>query len=139
MKLTQFQWLKLSFLINLIILVGILLGQTNLIESNEGMTFCVLVLSVGLTTKETSDIFLRESVRISFALLEKYLLKIFEIAIGLEMVVPSTDSLFGISVDIFFLIVKIDFEFFHVFFYVIPVGFKIMISVVCFAFLQNCR
>lgn len=114
----------MSFLSNLIILVRILLGPTNLIESNEGMTFCVLVLSVGLTTKETSDIFLRESVRISFALLEKYLLKIFEIAIGLEMVVPSTDRLFGISVEIFFLIVKIDFEFFHVFFMLFQLNSK---------------
>ena len=43
-------WLELemSFLSNFDILVGILLGPTDLLESNEDMIFSISVLSVGL-------------------------------------------------------------------------------------------
>ena len=61
---------------NFIILVGILLGPTDLLESNEDMTFSISVLSVGLTKKEILDLFLRKSEKclceneiLSFALL----------------------------------------------------------------------
>ena len=54
-------WLKMSFLSNFNILVGILLGPTDLLESNDDMTFSISVLSVGLTKKETMDLFLRKS------------------------------------------------------------------------------
>ena len=37
----------MSFLTNFNILVGILLGPTDLLESNEDMTFSISVLSVG--------------------------------------------------------------------------------------------
>ena len=50
----------MSFLSNFIILVGILLGPTDLLESNEDMTF-----SVGLTKKEISYLFLRKSEKCS--------------------------------------------------------------------------
>ena len=49
------------FLSNFNILVGILLGPTDLLESNEDMTFSISVLSVGLTKKEVIDLFLRKS------------------------------------------------------------------------------
>ena len=51
----------MSFLSNFNILVGILLGPTDLLESNEDMTFSISVLSVGLTKKEILDLFLRKS------------------------------------------------------------------------------
>ena len=51
----------MSFLSNFNILVGILLGPTDLLESNEDITFSVSVLSVGLTKKEILDKFLRKS------------------------------------------------------------------------------
>ena len=54
-------WLEMSFLSNFNILVGILLGPTDLLESNEDMTFSISVLSVGLTKKEILDLFLRKS------------------------------------------------------------------------------
>ena len=57
-------WLEISFLSNFNILVGILLGLTDLLESNEDI-FSISVLSVGLTKKEILDLFLRKS--------EKYL------------------------------------------------------------------
>ena len=41
-------WLEMSFLSNFNILVGILLGPTDLLESNEDMIFSISVLSVGL-------------------------------------------------------------------------------------------
>ena len=41
-------WLEMSFLSNFNILVGILLGPTDLLESNEGIIFSISVLSVGL-------------------------------------------------------------------------------------------
>ena len=40
---------------------GILLGPTDLLESNEGMTFSISVLSLGLTKKEILSLFLRKS------------------------------------------------------------------------------
>ena len=49
----------MSFLSNFNILVGILLGPTDLLESNEDMVFSISVLSVGLIKKEVLDIFLR--------------------------------------------------------------------------------
>ena len=41
-------WLKISFLSNFNILAGILLGPTDLLESNEDMILFISVLSVGL-------------------------------------------------------------------------------------------
>ena len=51
----------MSFLSNLYILVGILLGPTDLLESDEDMIFTISVLSVGLIKKEVLDLFLRKS------------------------------------------------------------------------------
>ena len=51
----------MSSLINLNVLVRILLGPTDLLESNEDMTSSISVLSVGLTKKEILDLFLRKS------------------------------------------------------------------------------
>ena len=51
----------MSFLSNFNIVVGMLLGPTDLLESNEDMTFSISVLSVGLTKKEILDLFLRKS------------------------------------------------------------------------------
>ena len=48
----------MSFLSNFNILKGILLGPTDLLESNEGMTFFISVLSMGLTKKKILDLFL---------------------------------------------------------------------------------
>ena len=50
----------MSFLSNFNILVGILLGPTDLLESNEDMIFSISVLSVGLIKKEVLDLFLRK-------------------------------------------------------------------------------
>ena len=44
-------WLEMSFLSNLNIFVGILLGPNHLLEFNKDMTFFISVLSVGLTKK----------------------------------------------------------------------------------------
>ena len=52
--------MELSFLSNFNTLVGILLGPTDLFESNEDMTFSISVLSVAFTKKEILDLFLRE-------------------------------------------------------------------------------
>ena len=89
--------LDMSFLRNFNTLVGILLGPTGLSKSNEDMTFSISVLSVGLTKMEIKDLFLRKSETylcknevlslVLLAVKEKSLLKIFEIAIGLEIVV----------------------------------------------------
>ena len=49
----------MSFLSNFNILVRILLGPTDLLESNEDMVFSISVLSVGLIKKEVLDIYLR--------------------------------------------------------------------------------
>ena len=54
--------LEKSFLSNFNILVGIiLLGPSDLLESNEDTTFSISVLFVGLTKKEILDLFLRIS------------------------------------------------------------------------------
>ena len=42
-------------------LVGILLGPTDLLESNEDMAFPISVLSMGLTKKEILDLFFGKS------------------------------------------------------------------------------
>ena len=47
----------MSLLRNLNTLVEILLGPTDLLESNEAMTFSISALSVGLTEKEIIDPF----------------------------------------------------------------------------------
>ena len=82
------------------------------------MTFSISVLSVGLTKNEILDLFLRKSEKclceneiLSFVLLaieKKQLSKILEISIGLEIVVPSTVRVLGISAELF-LIFRIDF------------------------------
>ena len=54
-------WLEMSFLSNFNILIGILLGPTDLLESNEDMIFSISVLSVGLIEKEILDLVLRKS------------------------------------------------------------------------------
>ena len=54
----------MSFLSNFNILIGILLGPTDLLESNEDMIFSNSVLSVGLVKKEVSSIF--EKIRKKF-------------------------------------------------------------------------
>ena len=51
----------MSFLSNFNTLVGILLGPTDLLESNEHMAFSISVLSVGFTKNEILDLFLRKS------------------------------------------------------------------------------
>ena len=53
-------WLEMSFLSNFNILIGILLGPTDLLESNEDMIFSISDLSVGLIKKEILDLFLRK-------------------------------------------------------------------------------
>ena len=45
-------WVNMSYLSNLSISVGILLGSTGLLELNEDMTFSVSVLSVGLKKRK---------------------------------------------------------------------------------------
>ena len=50
----------MSFLSNFNILIGILLGPTDLLESNEDMIFSISDLSVGLIKKEILDLFLRK-------------------------------------------------------------------------------
>ena len=98
----------MSFLSNFNILVGILSGPTDLLESNEDMIFSVSVLSVGLTKKEALDLFLRKS--------EKCLCEN-------EIVVPSTVRVLGISVEVF-LIFRIDFMPFHVFLMLLQLASK---------------
>ena len=51
----------MSFLSNFNILVGILLGPTDLLESSEDITFSISVLSEGLIKEEILDLFLRKS------------------------------------------------------------------------------
>ena len=53
-------WLEMSFLNNFNILIGILLGPTDFLESNEDMIFYISDLSVGLIKKEILDLFLRK-------------------------------------------------------------------------------
>ena len=47
----------MSFLSNFNVLVGILFSPTDLLESNEDMTFSISALSEGLTKKEILDLF----------------------------------------------------------------------------------
>ena len=75
-----------------------MVGVTDLLESNEDVTFSISVLSAGLTKKETLDLFLKkirkilcENEILSLVLLsieEKQLLKRFKSAIGLKIVAP---------------------------------------------------
>ena len=51
----------MPFLSNFNILVGILLGPTDLLESNEDMTFSISVLSVRFTKKEILDLFFKKA------------------------------------------------------------------------------
>ena len=51
----------MSFLSNFNTSVGMLLGPTDLLESNEDITFSISFLSVGLTKREIPDLFLRKS------------------------------------------------------------------------------
>ena len=51
----------MSFLSNFNILIGILLGPTDLLESNDDMIFFMSVLSVGRIEKEVLDLFLRKA------------------------------------------------------------------------------
>ena len=51
----------MPFLSNFNILVGILLGPTDLLESNEDMTFSISALPVRLTKKEILELFLRKA------------------------------------------------------------------------------
>ena len=46
------RWVNMSFLSNLSISVGILLGSTGLLELNEDMIFSISVLSVGLKKRK---------------------------------------------------------------------------------------
>ena len=72
-----------------------------LLESSERMACSISVLTVGLTKEEILDLFLRKSEEclleneiLIFALLaieEKWFLKIFEIAVGMEIVIPARD------------------------------------------------
>ena len=88
------------FLSNFNILVGILLDPTDLLEFNEDTIFSISVQLVGLIKKELLDLFLRKSEKcfseteiLSFilsAIEEKYLLKIFEIVIGLVALLTKT-------------------------------------------------
>ena len=50
----------MSFLSNFNILIGILLGPTDLLESNEDMIFSISDLSVVLIKKEILDLFFRK-------------------------------------------------------------------------------
>ena len=79
------------------ILVGIMLAQL-IYQNLRGYEFSISDLSMGLIKKEILDLrksekYLCENETLSFVLLaieEKQLLKIFEIAIGLEIVVTAT-------------------------------------------------
>ena len=51
----------MSFLSNFNILIGILLGPTDLLEPNDDMVFFMSVLSVGRIEKEVLDLFLRKA------------------------------------------------------------------------------
>ena len=51
----------MSFLSNFNILIQILLGPTNLLESNEDMLIYIFVLPAWLAKKEILDLFLRNS------------------------------------------------------------------------------
>ena len=53
-------WTETPFLCNFNTLVEILLSSTDLLESDEYMTFSISILSVGLTKKEILDLSLRK-------------------------------------------------------------------------------
>ena len=70
-----------------------MVGATDLLESNEDMTFSSSILSPELTKKETLDqksfyVKIKLSLVFLSSIEEKQLLKKFEIAIELEMPVP---------------------------------------------------
>ena len=69
-----------------------MVGATDLLESNEDMTFSSSILSAELTKKETLDqksFYLKIKLSLVFlSIEEKQLLKKFEIVIELEMPVP---------------------------------------------------
>ena len=50
----------MPFLSNFNTLVGILLGPTDLLESNEDITFSISFFSVGLTKKEILDLIFKK-------------------------------------------------------------------------------
>ena len=77
----------MSFLSHFNTLLGILLGPTDLLESNEDMTFSISVLSVGLTKKEILDLFLRKSEK---CLCENKMLSLILLAIEKKIVVENT-------------------------------------------------
>ena len=125
-----------------------MLGPTDLLESNEDMTFSISVLSVGLTKKEILDLFLKKSEKClcenevsNFVLLaiEEQLLKIWEISTGLEIVVPSTIRVLWISAEVFLIFRIYRFYAFPCVFNAVPIGFKIMIVVVRFTLFEKCR
>lgn len=69
-----------------------MVGATDLLESNEDMTFSSSILSAELTKKETLDqksFYVKIKLSLVFlSIEEKQLLKKFEIVIELEMPVP---------------------------------------------------
>ena len=69
-----------------------MVGATDLLESNEDMTFSSSILSAELTKKETLDqksFYIKIKLSLVFlSIEEKQLLKKFEIVIELEMPVP---------------------------------------------------
>ena len=56
----------------------------------------------------------------------------------LDWVAPSTEKLPGLSTEMYFTVI-IDFMPFHVLSNAVPVEFKLIIVVVSFTLLQNCR
>ena len=50
-------WQEISFLSNFTILVGILLGTTDLVELSEDIMIAILSLSVGLKKRVLSSVF----------------------------------------------------------------------------------
>ena len=54
----------MSFLSNFNMLVGILLGPADLLESNEDMKFSISVLPLGLRKKETLGLFFKKILEI---------------------------------------------------------------------------
>ena len=52
-------YLEMSLLSNLNVLVGILLGPTDLLESNDDITFSISVLSMGLTKENLKNVYVK--------------------------------------------------------------------------------
>ena len=105
-------WLEISFISNVNILIGIMLGSNDFFESSEDITFYISDLMAGLRKKELWVLFFRKSEKwllegfiFSFAFSEiaKWLLKIFKTSLLLVMVKPLEDKLFRIS-EVWFLI-----------------------------------